>query len=277
MSNPFKLPNIRLRALPPHPLCSRYVLGNTATNNRGWHKQIGPRAFKPSMSLPKVHFSTSQRKRHPDAARPKRICTSAQITGRSRRLTLGFERRRMTSVHVDRVSATFIIPSMFKWHYVQYSFSTNICLFPALLLTLPFKYPQWKCSCISAFASLLEKYLGGCRGDAFYEATLICWRGCFVTQLEVIDLNCRRYRMKPANSPVIRTSRSLNQSLLSRAAAFVMTALKYENHSLKLIFQFQLSGDVSILDAANPNTYTSEHPSQSLFSISYVWPRVEKN
>lgn len=74
--------------------------------------------------------------------------------------------------------------------------------------------------------------------------------------------------MKPANSPVIRTSRSLNQSLLSRAAAFVMTALKYENHSLKLIFQFQLSGDVTILDAANPNTYTSEHPSQSLFSIS---------
>lgn len=48
--------------------------------------------------------------------------------------------------------------------------------------------------------------------------------------------------MKPANSPVISTSRSLNQALSLRTAAFVMTAIKYKNHSLKLIFQFQVLG-----------------------------------
>lgn len=78
----------------------------------------------------------------------------------------------------------------------------------------------------------------GSKGDAFYEATLICCGVVFVTQLGVNDLNCRRYRMKAANSPVISTSRSLNQALSSRTAAFVMTAIKYKKHSLKLIFQF---------------------------------------
>lgn len=97
-----------------------------------------------------------------------------------------------------------------------------------------------------------EKYLGG-RGDAeemhFMKQLLICCGVVIVTQLGVADLNCKWYRMKPANSPVISTSWSLNQALSSRAAAFVTTAMKHKNPSLKLIFQFQVpgAGEVGLL------------------------------
>lgn len=66
--------------------------------------------------------------------------------------------------------------------------------------------------------------------------------------------------MKPANSPIISTSQSLNQASSSRAAAFAMTEIKYKNHYLELIFQFQvLGGCCNQLRRCTP----SEHPSQS--------------
>lgn len=68
MSSPFRLPNIHLRALLPHPLCSQYVLGNTATDSRGRHKQKGPRALKSSIYLQKVQFQHIT-KHHLNAAR----------------------------------------------------------------------------------------------------------------------------------------------------------------------------------------------------------------
>lgn len=70
---------------------------------------------------------------------------------------------------------------------------------------------------------------------------MICCRVAFVTQLGAIDSNRSRDEMKLANFPFISTLRSLNQALSSRAAAFVMTAIKYKNPALNLILQFGVS------------------------------------
>lgn len=84
---------------------------------------------------------------------------------------------------------------------------------------------------------------------------MICCRVAFVTQLGAIDLNSSRDRMKLANFPVISTSRSLNQAVSSRGAAFVMTAIKYKNLALNFILQFGVSGE-GLEAASTQGTWT---------------------
>lgn len=76
--------------------------------------------------------------------------------------------------------------------------------------------------------------------------------------------------MKPANFPVISTLWSLNQALLPRGAAFVMTANKIQKPRPEVNSQVSsVRGRfVTSLDARNLNIFTSGHRSQSQFSSS---------
>lgn len=106
----------------------------------------------------------------------KRVCPTAQITGRSRKLVcLGMSGEEW-QVYVDRVSAAFIIPS-YVYIFIQHKHLSVSCFIGDTSIYV--SQMKCRCSCISAFALLLEKYFGGCRGGHVLWSNFDLLQGCF--------------------------------------------------------------------------------------------------